>query len=1115
MSVLIRLPLRHRSVFHPSRPAAARRRRPILEALEDRLAPAGVINGNFAISDPTNPQYGWTTLGNATIAGGLGILNEGTTVQTEFSQTFTIPAGTTTLGFTIVASNLVTNGAANPPDAFEAALLDATTMQPLVGPPTGLTSTDAFLNIQQTGQVYYAPQVTVPGAGASGTVASLNYPVNVSVDVSSVPANTQATLFFDLIGFSPATGSVEISDVTPGAATNTPTANPQSVTTPENSAEPITLTGSDPNSLPLTYTVTTNPAHGLLSGAAPNLTYTPNAGYFGPDSFRFNINNGTVVSNDAFVSISVVGQPTANGQSLITPEGTATPVTLSGSDPNAPPRALTFRVTTNPAHGLLSGLAPNLAYTPNAGYFGPDRFQFTTTNGVATSAPATVALTVVGQPTANTQSVTTAQGTAAAIVLTGSDPNTPPLALSYTVTTNPTHGTLSGTAPNVTYTPASGYNGPDSFQFTAANGLVTSSPATVSIDVIGPPAANPQSVTTAENTARPITLTGTDPNTPPLALTYSVTTNPLHGALSGTAPDLIFTPAVGYFGPDSFQFTVSNGTTTSIPATVSIVVVGQPTANAQTVTTAEGTAQPITLTGLDPNNPPLALSFAVTTNPAHGTLSGTAPNLTYTPAAAFFGPDSLQFTAGNGTATSTPGTVSIIVVGQPTANAQTLTTGQNTATQVILSGVDPNTPTLALTFTVTVGPAHGTLSGTAPNLTYTPNAGYFGADSFQYTAGNGVATSAPATVAFAVVGPPTANAQSVTTGQGTATQITLSGSDPNAPPLALTYIVTVSPAHGTLSGAAPALTFTPNAGYSGPDSFQFKVNNGTLDSNVASVTITVTPATGQSTQPPMGNGDSYSTAENRPLTVPAPGVLGNDIAFGGTLTAVVVTGPAHGALKLNSDGSFTYTPAANYHGPDGFTYQPVAGALQGNVTAVSLSVTALPTRLLPNTPYFNYLRRRRSLDPARFDSYHPRLGTILGLETSGMPTMPTQVVPVNHHFDAAAARALYAANPMQYIARHPLLGTLFSLESPGSGPPLAQLLPSSSQFNAARARYEQAPTRFDQANPELGAVFALEDIENGNSPAIVSASPPASLPRVKVKLPHLTASRHAAHSGRS
>ena len=834
------------------------------------------------------------------------------------------------MGFTIVASNLVSNGPSSPPDAFEAALLDATTMQPLVGPPTGLANTDAFLNIQQTGQVYYAPQVTVPGAGASGSIASLRYPVNVSVDVSSVPANTQATLFFDLIGFSPATSSVEITDVTPSAATNTPTANPQSVAATENTAQPITLTGSDPNSLPLTFTVTTNPAHGMLSGTAPNLTYTPDTGYLGPDSFRFNVNNGTLDSNDATVAINVVGPPTANGQSLITPQATALPVTLSGTDPNTPPLPLTFSVTASPAHGTLTGTAPNLTYTPDSAYFGPDTFQFTATNGFVISPPATIAIDVVGPPTANTQSVATAEGAAEAIALTGTDPNTPPLGLTYTVTTSPTHGTLSGTAPNLTYTPSANFFGMDSLQFTAGNGLATSTPATVSIDVVGTPAANAQSATTAENTAKAVTLTGTDPNTPPLSLAYTVTTNPIHGTLSGTAPDLTYTPTTGYFGPDSLQFTTGNGTATSTPATVALVVVGQPTANPQSVTTAQGAARSITLTGLDPDNPPLTLTYVVTVGTGHGTLSGTAPNLIYTPASGYFGPDSFQFTTGNGTATSAPATVAIDVVGQPTADAQSVDTGQDSARSITLTGLDPNNPALTLTYVVTTNPAHGTLSGTAPNLSYTPSAGYFGPDSFQFTAGNGVATSAPATVALMVVGPPTANGGSLSTAQDTPQTIMLTGSDPNAPPLLLTYAVTVGPAHGTLSGSAPSLTYTPNTGYSGPDSFQFKVNNGTLDSTSATVTITVTPNTQPpSSQPPIGNNDSYTTLQNRPLTVPAMGVLANDLGTGGTLAAVLVNGPEHGVLDLNSDGSFTYTPAANCHGGDSFTYKPAIGACRG------------------------------------------------------------------------------------------------------------------------------------------------------------------------------------------
>lgn len=84
-----------------------------------------------------------------------------------------------------------------------------------------------------------------------------------------------------------------------------PTADDQSVTTPEDTATAITLTGSDPDGDPLTYTVTSGPSNGTLSGTAPNLTYTPNADFNGTDSFTFTVSDGTDTSAPATVSITV------------------------------------------------------------------------------------------------------------------------------------------------------------------------------------------------------------------------------------------------------------------------------------------------------------------------------------------------------------------------------------------------------------------------------------------------------------------------------------------------------------------------------------------------------------------------------------------------------------------------------------------------------------------------------------------------------------------------------------------------------------------------------------------------------------------------------------------
>src|SRR5207247_1989246 len=93
---------------------------------------------------------------------------------------------------------------------------------------------------------------------------------------------------------------------------------------------------------------------------------------------------------------------------------------------------------------------------------------------------------------------------------------------------------------------------------------------------------------------------------------------------------------------------------------------------------------------------------------------------------------------------------------------------------------------------------------------------------------------------------------------------------------------------------------------------------------------------------PVAADDSYSINEETPLVVPARGVLGNDQDLDeNTLTAALVAGPAHGTLTLNANGSFTYTPTANYNGPDSFTYKANDGSLDSNVATVAITVTAV------------------------------------------------------------------------------------------------------------------------------------------------------------------------------
>src|SRR5207248_2173639 len=111
-----------------------------------------------------------------------------------------------------------------------------------------------------------------------------------------------------------------------------------------------------------------------------------------------------------------------------------------------------------------------------------------------------------------------------------------------------------------------------------------------------------------------------------------------------------------------------------------------------------------------------------------------------------------------------------------------------------------------------------------------------------------------------------------------------------------------------------------------------EASDGALGSKVATVTLTVTPVN----DAPASNDDAYATDEDTPLTVAAPGVLGNDSDVDGDpLSAVLVDEPAHGTVVINANGTLTYTPAPNYNGSDAFTYM-VSDGNGGSDTATVL-----------------------------------------------------------------------------------------------------------------------------------------------------------------------------------
>ncbi|MEO7099864.1 MAG: Ig-like domain-containing protein, partial [Luteolibacter sp.] len=359
--------------------------------------------------------------------------------------------------------------------------------------------------------------------------------------------------------------------------------------------------------------------------------------YNGADSFTFKVNDGVADSAPAVVSIAVASindAPVAAAQSVNLDEDTSLAIALAGADVDGDP--LGYTVTVGPQHGVLSGTGWNRTYTPAADYHGSDSFTFVANDGGANSAPAVVSITVApvdhnkfgtwlssfglsGGPgddpdhdSINNAVEYVIGGNPAThsdvnllptITIVSADPDGNSINSNYLLFTyrrtdsahsdpNTTIQVQWGTSLSGAWNNASGTSGvvvlendngageaidlvsvyiPRSL---AANGLLFARLA-VSINVPAPanlpPVAQGQSMAMNEDASMAVTLAATDPNNSD-PLTYAIVSAPQHGALTGTAPNLTYTPAPNYFGADSFTFKANDGTVDSAVATVSITV---------------------------------------------------------------------------------------------------------------------------------------------------------------------------------------------------------------------------------------------------------------------------------------------------------------------------------------------------------------------------------------------------------------------------------------------------------------------------------------------------------------------------------------------------------------
>ena len=713
-------------------------------------------------------------------------------------------------------------------------------------------------------------------------------------------------------------------------------------------------------------------AHGTVTmNPDGSYTYTPAANYNGTDVFTYQLCDADADCTTATVTITITtvdDSPVAADDSFGTAEDTPLGGTVAGNDTPSGDGGNVWSLVTQALHGTAVVNADGTyTYTPVLDYNGPDTFSYQICDIDGDCDQAVVSITVSltdDVPVAVDDSFTTDEDIQISSTLSGNDTPSGDGGNVWSLVTQALHGIAVVNADGTyTYTPVLDYNGPDTFSYQICDIDGDCDQAVVSITVSltdDVPVAVDDSFTTDEDIQISSTLSGNDTPSGDGGNVWSLVTQSLHGtAVVNANGTFTYTPAANYNGTDTFTYRLCDTDSDCDEATVTITITAvddTPSSANDTNTTTEDTQVSGNVSTNDtPSGDGGNLWSLVGANggAAHGTVTMNPDgSYTYTPAANYNGTDVFTYQLCDADADCTTATVTITITAvddTPSATNDTNTTTEDTqvsgnvSTNDTPSGDGGNVWSLV---GANGGAAHGTVTMNPDgSYTYTPAANYNGTDVFTYQLCDADADCTTATVTItitAVDDTPSATNDTNTTTEDTQVSGNVSTNDtPSGDGGNVWSLVGANggAAHGTVTmNPDGSYTYTPAANYNGTDVFTYQLCDADADCTTATVTITITAVD----DTPSSTNDTNTTAED---TQVSGSVSTNDTPSGdgGNVWSLVGAngGAAHGTVTMNPDGSYTYTPAANYNGTDVFTYQLCDADADCTTATVTITITAV------------------------------------------------------------------------------------------------------------------------------------------------------------------------------
>ncbi len=635
---------------------------------------------------------------------------------------------------------------------------------------------------------------------------------------------------------------------------------------------------SDPENDNLTVTTTpvSSPSHGSLTlNDDGTFSYTHDGSETTSDSFTYEVCDDGSPSEcaTAMVNITVTpvnDPPVANDDSAETDEDTPVTINVLGNDTDVDEDTLSVDSVTQPSNGTVTNNTTDVSYAPAADYCGDDSFTYTASDGNDGTDTATVSVSVEcvnDAPVAEDDSAETDEDSPVTVAVLANDSDSDDDPLTVTEVSDPPNGTATiNLDDTITYEPDPDFCGQDTFTYTISDSNDGTDSATVTVEVAcvnDPPDAVDDAYSGVEDTTLNVAMPGvlgndTDPEAHSLSVSSYDGTSANGGSVSmNTDGSFSYAPAADYCGDDTFTYTANDGNDGTDTATVSVSVEcvnDAPVAEDDSAETDEDSPVTVAVLANDSDSDDDPLTVTEVSDPPNGTATiNLDDTITYEPDPDFCGQDTFTYTISDskgGTDTATVNVTITCVNDAPVANDDSADVNEDSVAFIDVLGNDTDVEDDALSVDSVTLPGHGmATTNNGAGVLYSPNLEYCGPDSFTYAAndGNGGTDSATVSVTVTCVNDaPVANDDTATTDEDTPVTMDVLANDGDVDGDSLSVTNVTQPSNGAVTvNPDNTITYTPNPGFNGDDSFTYTANDGTVDSNVAVVTITVTPAAGE------------------------------------------------------------------------------------------------------------------------------------------------------------------------------------------------------------------------------------------------------------------------------